>query len=223
MLLIDIERNLMKPKLLDLFCKAGGAAKGYADAGFEVVGVDIDPQPRYPYEFHQSDALKFLLEHYQEFDAYHGSPPCQLWTNCQKIQGNDHPDYIVATRAAFELIGKPWVIENVPGSPLLSPIELCGCMFPGLRTYRPRLFESNFPLQPPAHRLHVAKTTKMGRPPKEGEFMHVVGNFSGVAAGREAMGIDWMTRDELAEAIPPVYTEFVGQMMLDMEFAEDVA
>ena len=204
----------MKPRILDLFCGAGGAAKGYADAGFEVVGVDIDQQPNYPYEFHRADALKFLLEHWQEFAAFHGSPPCQAFTNAQKIRGNEHPDYIVATRSALMLIGKPWVIENVPGAPLVCPIELCGCMFPGLGTYRPRLFESNLSLDQPSHHPHVAKTAKMGRPPRPGEFMHVVGNFSGVARAREAMGIPWMTRDELRESIPPAYSEFIGRQIM---------
>ncbi|OBJ40302.1 hypothetical protein A5630_25460 [Mycolicibacterium mucogenicum] len=205
---------MTRPLLLDLFCCAGGAGMGYCRAGFDVVGVDIDPQPNYPFEFHQGDALKFLLEHHREFDALHGSPPCQAFTNAQRIQGNDHPDYVTPTRAAFELIGKPWVIENVPGAPLIDPVELCGCMFPGLKTYRPRLFETSFPVTQPKHREHVAKTAKMGRPPKDGEFMHVVGNFSGVDKGREAMGIDWMTRDELREAIPPVYSEFIGHRLM---------
>lgn len=205
----------MRPRLLDLFCCAGGAGAGYSRAGFDVVGVDIDPQPRYPFEFHQGDALKFLLEHHHEFDAFHASPPCQAFTNAQRIQGNEHPDFITATRAAFELIGKPWVIENVVGAPLKDPIELCGAMFPGLRTYRHRLFESNVALQQPLHPTHVARTAKMGRQPGPDEFMHVVGNFSGVAAGRVAMGIDWMTRDELREAIPPAMTVLVGSKLLE--------
>lgn len=209
---------MTRPRLLDLYCCAGGAAMGYYQAGFDVVGVDIDPQPNYPFEFVQGDALKFLLEHHHEFVAYHGSPPCQAFTNAQRIQGNDHPDFIGATRAAFDLIGKPWVIENVPGAPLREPIELCGAMFDGLRTYRHRLFETSFPVAAPCHPRHVCATTKMGRPPRDGEFMHVVGNFSGVARAREAMGIDWMTRDELREAIPPAYTEFVGrQLMASLE------
>lgn len=187
---------------------------GYRRAGFEVVGVDIDPQPRYPFEFHQGDALKYLLEHWQEFDALHASPPCQAHTNAQKIRGNEHPDFIVAVRSAFRLIGLPYIIENVPGAPLDDPIELCGCMFPGLQTYRSRLFESNLPLPVLSCRPHEARTTKMGRPPREGEFMHVVGNFSGVAQARKAMGIDWMSRDELREAIPPAYTEFLGRELM---------
>ncbi|AEJ92168.1 DNA methyltransferase [Mycobacterium phage Optimus] len=202
------------PRLLDLFSGAGGAGMGYHRAGFEVVGVDIDPQPNYPFEFHQSDALKFLLERHCEFDAFHASPPCQAFTNAQKIRGNEHPDFITATRSAFRLIGKPWVIENVPGAPLINPIELCGCLFEGLQTYRPRLFETSFRVEQPDHREHLAKTTKMGRPPKPGEFMHVVGNFSGVAQAREAMGIDWMTRDELRESIPPAYSEYIGKRLL---------
>lgn len=206
---------MTRPKLLDLYCKAGGAGMGYHRAGYEVVGVDIELQPRYPFEFHQGDALKFLLEHHHQFDAFHASCPCQAFSLTQRIQDNQHPDYITATRAAFQLIGKPWVLENVEGSPLIDPITLCGAMFPGLRTYRHRLFESSEPLQVPIHPEHVAPITKMGRPPRDGEFMHVVGHFSGVPAAREAMGIDWMSRDELAEAIPPAYTELVGRQLID--------
>lgn len=212
--------GVSRPKLLDLFCGAGGAGMGYQLAGFDVEGVDINPQPRYPFTFHRADALKFLLEHHHEFDAFHASPPCQAWTLAQRIQNNEHPDYITASRAAFELIGKPWVIENVEGAPLLDPVVLCGGMFPGLRVYRHRLFESSEPIQVPIHPEHTAPLTKMGRPPRLGEFMHIVGNFSGVAAGREAMGIDWMSRDELAEAIPPAYTEYIGRQLIDwMEVA----
>ena len=106
-----------------------------------------------------------------------------------------------------------YAIENVVGAPLIDPIELCGAMF-GLRTYRHRLFECSFPIKAPTHPEHVAPVRKMGRPVRDGEFMHVVGNFSGVALARKAMGIDWMMRDELREAIPPAYTEFVGRAMM---------
>lgn len=205
----------MRPRMLDLFCGAGGAAVGYHRAGFDVVGVDIAPQPHYPYEFHQGDALKYLLEHHGEFDAFHASPPCQAFTNAQRIQGNEHPDFIRSTRNAFLLIGKPWVIENVPGAPLRSPVTLCGADF-SLRTYRHRLFESSHRIvRPCEHAEHLTPLAKMGRHPKPGEFMHVVGHFSGVAAAREAMGIDWMTRDELSESIPPAYTSFIGRQLLD--------
>lgn len=211
-------------RLLDLFCCQGGAGMGYHRAGFEVVGVDIDPQPRYPFEFVQADALKFLMEHWREFDAIHASPPCQAYSNAQKLQGNAHPDYIAAVRSALELIdwrrrttnGRPflWVIENVPGAPLVDPVELCGCMFPALGTYRPRLFEANIALEQPTHRAHTERVAKMGRPPAEGEFMHVVGNFSGVQQGRAAMGMPWASRDGLREAIPPAYTEHIGRQLM---------
>jgi DNA (cytosine-5)-methyltransferase 1 len=205
----------MKPRLLDLFCGAGGAGMGYHRAGFDVVGVDINPQPRYPFEFHQGDALKFLLEHWEEFDAFHASPPCQAWTLAQRIQGNEHPDFVTATRSAFQLIGAPYVIENVEGAPLWHPITLCGASFRGLRVYRHRLFESSHVLTEPLHIEHMWPIRKMGRKPLPGEFMHVVGNFSGVDQAREAMGIDWMTRDELRESIPPAYTEWIGAQLLD--------
>lgn len=204
----------MRPRLLDLFSCAGGAAMGYHRAGFDVVGVDINPQPRYPFEHHVGDAIEFVTAHGHEFDAIHASPPCQAYTNAQKIRGNTHPDLVAPTRKALEATGRPWVIENVPGSPLESPAVLCGAMF-GLRTYRHRWFESNWPLMPPFEEPHAAPVAKMGRTPRDGEFMHVVGHFAGVAAAREAMGIDWMTRDELAQSIPPAYTEFIGSQLLD--------
>jgi DNA (cytosine-5)-methyltransferase 1 len=201
-------------RLLDLFCKAGGCSMGYARAGFEVVGVDIEPQPRYPFEFHRGDALAFLIAHGHEFDAFAASPPCQAHSLAQRIQGRSHRDFITEIRALFKAFGKPYIIENVEGAPLQDPVLLCGAMFPGLRTYRHRLFESNIPLTTPEHPVHAAPNTKMGRPPREGEFMHVVGNFSGVAQAREAMGIDWMTRDELREAIPPAYTLHLGRQLM---------
>jgi len=123
---------------------------GYARAGFEVVGVDINPQPRYPFEFHQADALDYLREHGHRFDAVHASPPCQAYSETRKIQSNEHPELIPPTRAALQRVGLPWVIENVPGSPLIDPVELCGAMF-GLRVYRHRLFEASFPVTVPEH------------------------------------------------------------------------
>ncbi len=173
----------MRPRLLDACCCQGGASKGYHDAGFDVVGVDIDPQPRYPFEFHRADVLEVLraCDPYPEvlgwrFDAIHASPPCQAHSGTQRIQQNDHPDLIGEMRELLERTGLPYVIENVPGAPLRDPVELCGEMF-GLRTYRHRLFETNWPLTVPLHPQHVAPQAKMGRPVGEGEFMHVVGNF----------------------------------------------
>lgn len=187
---------------------------GYHRAGFTVIGVDLAAQPRYPFRFWQRDALAFLSRYGRFFDAIHASPPCQAFTNAQRLQGNEHPELIEPTRALLEDLGKPFVIENVPGAPLKNPAVLCGAMF-GLRTYRHRLFETNWDLTAPAHPEHIAKTTKMGRRPRPGEFMHVVGNFSGVDVAREAMGIDWMTRDGLREAIPPAYTEWIGRQLLE--------
>jgi len=197
----------VKLRALDLFCCAGGAGMGLHRAGFEVVGVDISPQPRYPFEFHQADALTFPLE---GFDFIWASPPCQAHTLAQRIRGNEHPDLIEPIRARLIAAGVPYCIENVPGAPLIDPIELCGSMF-GLRTYRHRLFECSFPAVQPEHPEHTAPLRKMGRPVQDGEFMHIVGNFSGADLAREIMGMPWASRDELREAIPPAYAEYIGR------------
>ena len=203
------------PKLLDLFCCQGGASQGYADAGFDVTGVDIAAQPRYPFRFFQGDVLEFHESWISdEFDVVHASPPCQAHTNAQKIMGRDHPDLIAPTRALLEETGILYVIENVPGAPLIDPIELCGSMF-GIETYRHRIFESNVILVAPPHPPHAARTTKMGRAPVDGEYMHVVGNFSGVDRARRIMGMPWANRDGLREAIPPAYTEYIGAQLLE--------
>ena len=203
---------------------------GYHRSEFDVVGVDIKQQPNYPFPFVQMDALE-LLEilladgcfcpdddptrtiYLTDFLAIHASPPCQAFSNAQRIQKREHPDVIGPTRDLLEQTGLPYVIENVQGAPLIDPVVLEGQMFPGLRTSRPRLFETNWCLQQPPIPPRP-KHTKMGRTPVDGEFMHVVGNFSGVQAGRRAMGIDWMTRDELSEAIPPAYTEHIGGQLM---------
>lgn len=209
----------MRPVLLDLFCGAGGAAKGYHDAGFSVVGVDLAPQPRYPYSFTQDNALAFLdsLIMVQRrrgfrlrFDAIHASPPCQAFTKAQRLQANAHPDLVGPTRDRLQALGLPYVIENVPGAPLVDPVVLCGTMF-DLRLYRHRLFETSFDLPAPEHPKHTRPQVKMGRKPKPHEMLQPVGNFSGVAEAREAMGMPWATRNELREAIPPAYTEYVGK------------
>lgn len=213
---------MSRPKLLDLFSCQGGAGMGYHRAGFDVIGIDIDPQPRYPFVFYQRDAIEFLEKYWPLFDAVHASPPCQAFTNAQKIQQNEHPDLIEPIRAILERIGLPYVIENVPGAPLNNPVELCGAMF-GLGTYRHRIFETNWELTAPEHPKHVARTTKMGRKPVDGEMMHVVGNFSGVEKAKKAMGIDWMTRDGLRESIPPAYTEYIGQQLMAQVTGQEAA
>lgn len=203
---------MKKPRVLDLFCGAGGASMGYHRAGFEVVGVDIKPQKHYPFEFHQADAMTFP---FHGFDLIHASPPCQKYTNAQKIRARAHPDLIAPLRERLAASGTPFVIENVVGAPLRSPIVLCGTMF-GLRTYRHRLFETSQFITASRCGEHRNRVAKMGRPAEASEFIHIVGNFSGAARAREAMGIDWMTRDELREAIPPAYTEYIGKAALKL-------
>ncbi|MEU2495463.1 SAM-dependent methyltransferase [Streptomyces sp. NPDC007883] len=206
-----------RPRLLDRFCCQGGAAKGYHDAGFDVTGIDKDPQPRYPYRLVQADAIAFILEHGAEFDFIHGSPPCQHDTECQRIQGNTHPDLIAPTRAALEATGRPWVMENVRGAApkLRKPVMLCATMF-GLANYRHRYFETGggFTLSQPAHTVHTVPQAKMGRPVPPGHNGQYVGNFSGVQAVRDVLGVPWMNRDGIRECIPPAYAEWIGQAFL---------
>lgn len=197
-------------KALDLFCGAGGASHGLALAGFEVVGVDIRPQPKYPYRFIQADALNFDLKGY---DFIWASPPCQAFTKAQQIAKREHPNLIAPIRKRLEKSGTPFVIENVPGAPLINPIMLCGAMF-GLQTYRHRLFECSFQVDEPKHPEHKWPQTKMGRPPKTGEFIQVVGHFSGVKFAQKAMQINWMGQNELREAIPPAYSKYLADQFL---------
>ena len=210
-------------RILDLYCCAGGAAMGYRRAGFDVTGVDIVRRDRYPFDFIRSDALVFLErlidgklpdKPWLRFDAIHASPPCQAYSNAQRIQDLDHPDLLAPTRERLVETGLPWVIENVEGAPMNDPVLLCGTMFPGLTTYRHRLFESNVPILQPLHPEHVYRQTKMGRRPAEDEWIQVVGHMSATKVGRKAMGIEWMRRDELREAIPPLYTEYVGRHLM---------
>lgn len=198
--------ELKKLRALDLFCCQGGASAGLHMAGFDVVGVDIEDQPHYRFDFRKADALTFPIG---RFDFIWASPPCQAHSRAQKIQQNDHPDLIAPIRERLIKSGIPFCIENVVGAPLIDPFMLCGSMF-GLQTYRHRLFECSFPVDLPKHPEHVAPLAKMGRPVADGEFMHVVGNFSGVNKARRIMGMPWATRDGLREAIPPVYSRLIG-------------
>jgi len=202
-----------KPKLLDMYCCAGGAGFGYHLAGFDVVGVDIKPQPHYPFEMVVGDAIQVAKMRREEFDAFHASPPCQAFTKARKLQGNSHPNLVGVTRDFLHSTGAPWCIENVPGAPLINPAVLCGLMF-GLNLYRHRLFETNFYLPKLEHRPHHAPQAKMGRPALSTEILQVVGHFSGVPRARREMQCPWMSQYELAQAIPPKYTEFIGINML---------
>lgn len=195
---------------------------GYYRAGFEVVGVDINPQPHYPFEFHQADAMTFPLD---GFDAVHASPPCQAYSVANNIHGAPHhPELVDATRDRLVEAGLPWVIENVPGAPLREAVVLCGLSF-GLGVKRHRLFESTqFILAPPCPPGHPGDWVSVfGHTVLERG--HVIGKAKGggnrikrrhlgVERGRVAMGIDWMTREELSEAIPPAYTEFIGKYLI---------
>jgi DNA (cytosine-5)-methyltransferase 1 len=209
---------MRRPRLLDLFCGAGGAAVGYHRAGFEVVGVDCEPQPRYPFAFHRADALAFPLE---GFDAIHASPPCQDWSRLHRCYGapaHGTGGLVAATLARLRTRPEPWVVENVPGAPLPSAIELCGASFglgaSGYDLPRHRRFQCSVALLAPPCQHRPGRTigvygngtnrwhrTKLGRNVRAGE-------------GAAAMGIDWMTRGELAQAIPPVYTEWLGRQIL---------
>jgi len=201
-------------KILDLFCCEGGGGMGYHKAGFDVVGVDIKPQPRYPFEILIGEALQIVKERRDEFDAFHASPPCQAFTRARKLQGNTHVNLIDVTREALKATGKPYVIENVPGAPLHNPVVLCGLMF-GLNFYRHRLFETNVALSAVQHPPHTASLAKMGRPPKEHEVLQFVGHFSGVERGRREMQTPWMSQYGMSQAIPPAYTEWIGHQIIN--------
>lgn len=188
---------------------------GYARAGFDVTGVDIEPQSRFPFTFIQADALEYVEAHGHEYDFIHASPPCQAFTSLQGRWGREYPDMISATRAALIATGKPFVIENVAGAPLENPLMLCGSMF-GLKVIRHRLFETNPLIWFPPHGCSHPKGA-VGRRGHLGdrEWMTVTGHFSDVAKAQRAMGIDWMTQRELAQAIPPAYTQWLGERILD--------
>ena len=193
---------------------------GYYRAGFDVTGVDIQPQKRFPFKFIQADALEYLEAHWQEYDFIAASPPCQGYSVTRSLTKKQYPMLIEAVRHLLNSIGKPYAIENVLGAPLVNPLLLCGSMFPGLKVYRHRLFETNPPIYwPPAPCNHI-----YSMPASKGEyhtlekkdFITCVGHNFKAADGRIAMGIDWMTRAELAEAIPPAYTEFIGRQIIEL-------
>lgn len=213
---------MSRPRLLDLFCGAGGASWGYHLAGFEVWGVDIRPQPRYPFSerFIMADALDYLRSaDLSGFDLIAASPPCQAYSICRHTTGGEYPDLVEPTRAALKRLGTPYVIENVVGAPLLDPLLLCGVQF-GLRVFRHRLFEcSEFLLHLP-HSPHGERRIGFDG------FCCVAGHGDGGRLTRidrlhrrketweTAMGIDWMRKYELTQAVPPAYTRWIGQQLL---------
>ena len=194
-------------KLLDLFCGAGGAAMGYHRAGFEVVGVDIKPQPHYPFEFHQADAMTYPMD---GFDVVHASPPCQAYSRMTgRIHHNQgsHADLLHPTLSRLKEWGGRWVVENVDGAPFPWAFALCGWGF-GLPLHRHRYFM-----------LHEWRLMQYpgcpGRTP-EGVSINPYRRQNGhsMADLRDAMGVDWMTLAATSQAIPPVYTEYIGRELL---------
>lgn len=215
------------PKLLDLFCCEGGASMGYYLTGFEVVGVDIKGQPRYPFEFHQGDALEYLATRGHEFDAIHASPPCQGYLNLGGVnralgRTYEHDKLIAATRELLVDLGKPYIIENVQDarSDLIDPVRICGTGL-GRPIRRHRLFESNVPLEGIAcdHGAFTEPKYWTGWRPRGEHRLSTVVQIYGNAGGREhwpaALGIDWMTADGMKESIPPAYTEHLGRQLID--------
>jgi DNA (cytosine-5)-methyltransferase 1 len=200
-------------KLLDLYCGMGGASMGYHLAGWDVYGVDINPQPNYPFPFFRYDALKVKVK---GFDLVHASPPCQRWTVARGIWARDHPDLLTPTRERLEGWGGPYIIENVPLAPLIDPVTLCGTMF-GLGVFRHRGFETTLPVKAPDHASHDGRIG-------DGRYFTVAGH-TGLRSSRDghgtglaeqwrtAMGISWGTAKELAQAVPPAYTQYIGEQI----------
>lgn len=204
---------MTRPRLLDLFCGAGGAAMGYHRAGFDVTGVDIKPQRRYPFEFVQADATTCPLD---GFDAFHASPPCQDHMRSPTYRQEQHGTgwMLAATRERLRATGKPWVIENVPGASMRPDLKLCGCAF-DLDVERERWFETSWQAfdmrQPCYHPRPVVNTLRSAHGPWFRQHGRIPRRHE-VAA---AMGIDWMRGEEIKQAIPPAYTEHIGRQLLD--------
>lgn len=230
----------MKPRLLDLFCGAGGCSVGYARAGFEVVGVDIEPQPNYPFPVIEHEDAVSVLEWLtadpgyrtieapegrfltlDDFDAIHASPPCQAYSAGARMRNGFakvHPKFIEPVRELLIETGLPYVIENVPEAPLLNPIRLCGSNF-GLAVRRHRHFEANFPIMVPSctHLFQEVVVGVYGDHPEDSVIRkgHPAIRARSVEHAQESMGIDWMSEwRELKEAIPPAYTEHIGSYLL---------
>jgi DNA (cytosine-5)-methyltransferase 1 len=209
------------PSLLDLYSGGGGAAVGWHRAGFTVTGVDKEPQPDYPFTFIRGDAVSYLLAHGHSYDLIHASPPCQRWAT-QTRDPDRHPDWIAPTRAALVEVGVPYVIENVVTAPLVRPVRLCGSAF-GLSVRRHRLFESSLPLVGVAC-AHARQGRVLGvygdhsetatyhRPASRGSGYSRGTRAPSIGAAAAALGCDWIhTWATLTEAIPPVYTFYLGK------------
>ena len=222
---------MTRPKLADLFCCEGGAGVGYHRAGFDVTGVDLDPKyaKRYPFKFIAADAIEFVKEHGHEYDVIHASPPCQHASIAtSSLDRSKYPRLIEPTREVLMASGKPYVIENVTGSALRSPLMLCGSMFDltavdddgtPLRLERHRLFESNMLIYAPRPDFHDKTVQVAGsyggarRDKVEARTVRHGGYVPSAAVQRQLLGIDWMTQNGMHQSIPPVYTQWVGQLI----------
>lgn len=205
------------PRLLDLFCGEGGAGYGYYLAGFEVVGVDLMPQKHYPFEFHQADAMKFSLD---DFDAIHASPPCQDYSVTHTRNPHlTYPRLLEAMRERLMASRTPWILENVVGAPMWHGVKLCGSMF-GLPIQRHRLFDSSHLLYAPGpcrHRglcLDITGEKVRHWRARNAKGFRTESVHLGVDTGRAAMGMPWATLHGICEAIPPVYTEWLGRQLM---------
>lgn len=212
-----------RPRLLDLFCCAGGAAMGYHQAGFDVVGVDIKRRANYPFQMIEADVRGLSLDFLRTFDAIHASPPCQAHTSMKTMpDSRPHVDLVPETRALLKASGKPYVIENVVGAPLIEPVRFCGSMFglgaKGAQLRRHRDFETNWLLMSPGTCQHSTPTIGIyGEGCRDSRRKHdkTIPEFT-VVDGREAMEMPWATLAELCEAIPPAYTRFIGAQLLPL-------
>lgn len=247
---LDLLELIGRPRLLDLFCCAGGAAMGYHRAGFDVYGVDINPQPNYPFAFHQGDVLEVMRElkaggavaftHPDgrvewctliEFLMAHGSPPCQAFSRTKTLHSNTHPELVEPTREALRETGLPYIIENVVGAPLEGPLMLCGTEFGlqardvdglPLKLIRHRLFESNIPLTRAGACNHDPKVLTASvygagggwTPTHRDSATRRGGYVPHTDVCRELLGVDWTTKHELSQVVPPAFTEHLGRQAL---------
>jgi DNA (cytosine-5)-methyltransferase 1 len=219
---VDVGGVLVKPRLLDLFCGAGGCSVGYARAGFDVVGVDIEPHPDYPYEMWLRSWER--SEHWWGlFDVIHASPPCPRYSVATRAENRDkHPDLVGPVRDALRDWGGVYVIENVPGAPLDNPMMICGRAMGLEAIARHRLFESNAPLMSPGCACDgqgsVSVFGHSGEDRRKSTRERLGGAYGqhlGIAEVKKLMGVEWMTRrDDVSDAIPPAYTEFIGEQIM---------
>jgi len=220
------------PRLLDFCCKAGGTSMGYHMAGFNVVGIDIEPQPNFPFQFYVEDVMKIGDKQIngirRNFDALAGSPPCQGFGALKALAKQPKPEILIRVREIFEAADLPYIIENVPGAPLIDPVQVCGSAL-GLRVQRHRMFESNCDIEgTPCEHLWQDRDKRYTHIPNKlyedyrsgvvsvagrGDGSHFQ-NQSQAEIWSHAMGIDWMNMEEMGQAIPPFFTWHLGKQLI---------